>query len=456
MLSEQHTEENNYCTFILQDEIKQAFGYQTGGRIMEAVINISNNAKALKEYIERLNLGESLGSVQKDFRESFGSADAADIVQAEKRLIEEGTPVSQVQKLCDLHSALFHGDTRRERIENAENAVIRSLRMKKASERMVQEDSSMPSARSVSIKGHPLNILARENEAFSKRLDRLHGLLQQEADARTVLECLQDLASSGAHYDKKDELILPPLKRHGIQGPADVMWNVDGELRKANKAAIMELEKAISRSEQTVPPKLAEEIVKSASRMKEMIFKEDKILYPLAEKNFTEKEWQQINQDMPRFGYAWIKDIPKWDDAAESVKEEPSVVFSDGTVRQAEVKLPGGSLSLDELEGILRTLPVELTFIDAEDTNRYFSEDSSLFPRAMSALGHKVYECHPPKVIPVVQNVIRQLRSGEKDVISFVTPKHGRKALVRYMAVRSGKGAYLGTLEVVEDITDIA
>lgn len=422
---------------------------------MEMVMNHTNRAEALKKYIERLNQGESLESVQKDFREGFGSVDAADIVEAEKLLIEGGTPVSQVQKLCDLHSALFHGDTRKERIESAENEVIRSLRRKKAAERLLQGNSSMPSAGSVTVEGHPLNILTRENEEFLKRLDRLHGLLHQDADARTVLECLRDLTESGAHYDKKDELILPPLKRHGVQGPADVMWNVDGELRRANKAAIVELENAIGSHEYTVPQKLAEEIEKSATRMREMIFKENKILYPLAEKNFTEEEWQLIDQDMPRFGYAWIRDIPKWGGAAASGREEPSVVLSDGTARQAEVKLPGGSLSLDELEGILRTLPVELTFIDAEDTNRYFSEDSSLFPRAMSALGHKVYECHPPKVIPVVQNVISQLRSGEKDVISFVAPKHGRKALVRYMAVRSGKGEYLGTLEVVEDVTEI-
>lgn len=423
---------------------------------METITNSTDKAEALKAYIERLNRGESLEDVQKDFRDSFGSVDAADIVEAEKKMIQGGTPVAQVQKLCDLHSALFHGNTRRERISNAENAVARSLRMKKALERTPQDASSMPSAESAQIKGHPLNILSRENDEFLKRLDTLQSLLRQKADARAVLESLKDLSESGAHYDKKDELILPPLKRHGVQGPADVMWNVDGELRKAGKDAVLKLEKVADSSDQAVPQELTEEIKKFATRMKEMIFKEDKILFPLAEKNFTADEWQMIDRDMPRFGYAWIKDIPKWDGAEKPGKENPSVVLPDGSAQQAEIKLPGGTLSLSELEGIFRTLPAELTFIDAGDTNRYFSEDSSLFPRAMSALGHSVYECHPPRAVPVVRNVIGQLRSGEKDVISFVTNKHGRKAFVRYMAVRSGEGEYLGTLEVVEDITDIA
>lgn len=336
---------------------------------METKMSKSDNAEALKEYIERLNRGESLESVQEDFRAGFGSVDAADIVEAEKLLIKGGTPILQVQKLCDLHSALFHGNTRMERINNAEKAVMESLRMKKAPKRMPQDASSMPAAKSSRIKGHPLNILTMENEEFLKRLDRLQILIQEKPDAKAdhagnaqaVLGCLQDLTSSGMHYDKKDELILPPLKRHGIQGPADVMWNVDGELRKANREAILELEKGISRSEHAVPKNLTEEINKFIVRMREMIFKENRILYPLAEENFTEKEWQMIDQDMPRFGYAWITDVPKWDGAAESEQEEPSVALTDGSGQQAEIRLPGGTLSLTELEGILRTLPVELT-----------------------------------------------------------------------------------------------
>ena len=38
-------------------------------------------------------------------------------------LLKEGTPLTEVQKLCDVHSALFHGATKEERIANAEKEV---------------------------------------------------------------------------------------------------------------------------------------------------------------------------------------------------------------------------------------------------------------------------------------------------------------------------------------------
>lgn len=423
----------------------------------------NTRADELMNYIDRLNQGESLESVQEDFRKNFGSVDAADIVDAEKNMIQNGTPISQVQKLCDIHSALFHGDTREERIDNAEDAVRQSMEKREAGRRIPANVSNMPSAKSAETEGHPLNILTLENREFMKRLDRLQQLLETGADAEAVLDSLKDLTRSGAHYDKKDELILPALKRHGVRGPADVMWNVDVEIRKTNKALAGELSGQAAQAAGDagtqvqgagVQQDLREKIEKLAARMREMIFKEEKILFPLSEKNLTAEEWQLIYRDLPRFGFSWITDIPEWKEADKAEKQTASVL-SDGAVKDAEIQLPTGKLSLAELEGILRTLPVELTFIDAKDTSRYFSENSTLFPRPLSALGRKVYECHPPQVIAIVQNVINQLRSGEKNVVSFVAPKHGRKAYVRYMAVRSEKGEYLGTLEVVEDITDL-
>lgn len=36
-------------------------------------------------------------------------------MKAEQELIKEGTPITEVQKLCDVHSALFHGLTKEEK-----------------------------------------------------------------------------------------------------------------------------------------------------------------------------------------------------------------------------------------------------------------------------------------------------------------------------------------------------
>ena len=77
----------------------------------------------LKDYLKRLGKGEALEAVRADFMQNFKDVDASEIMQAEQQMIQEGTPITEVQKLCDVHSALFHGETREEKIANAEKAV---------------------------------------------------------------------------------------------------------------------------------------------------------------------------------------------------------------------------------------------------------------------------------------------------------------------------------------------
>ena len=90
-----------------------------------------NVVEKLKSYISRLSEGEELESVRSDFVDNFHSVEAADIALAEQEIISSGTPVSDVQKLCDLHSALFHGATREEQLIRAEQAVMDSLNQRK-------------------------------------------------------------------------------------------------------------------------------------------------------------------------------------------------------------------------------------------------------------------------------------------------------------------------------------
>lgn len=378
---------------------------------------------SLKKYIERLNQGEDLSSVQKDFREHFQDVAAIDIAEAEQQMIQEGMSVKEVQKLCDVHSALFHGESRIERIAAAEKEVRRSMLNR-------QVPKEMKSAPSASIPGHPLNILTLENKEIQKHLDAFLEAL--EHDQEQIPHLLQVLAQSHCHFDKKDELILPLLKRHGISGPSDVMWNVDVELRRTNKA----LEKNFTYEAGQAYHK----------RMQEMLFKEEKILFPLADEQLTLEEWQMVDRDFPRFGYAYITDIPAWDNAAIAKTQE--------TVDQGIIHLPTGQFTLKQLQGILDVLPLELTFIDDQDINRYVSKDTPLFTRPLTSLGHHVYDCHPPVALPMVQNVLNRLKNGE-DMVAMKAAKKGHPVLVRYIAVRDEEGGYLGCLEAVEDLTGL-
>lgn len=115
-----------------------------------------------------------------------------------------------------------------------------------------------------------------------------------------------------------------------------------------------------------------------------------------------------------------------------------------------------GTLSRDEVEAVLNTLPVDITFVDGEDAVKYFSKpEGRIFVRTKAIIGRKVQKCHPQKSVHVVNKIVESFKSGIKDVAEFWIQAGNRLVHIRYFAVRSKDGKYLGTMEVTQDITDI-
>lgn len=109
----------------------------------------NTRVEQIKTYLERLSAGEELEKVRADFAKEFKEVDPAEIMQAEQELLQGGTPLETVQKLCDVHAALFRGATSEEKIANAEKAVAASVKEKKLA----------ATAALTGITGHPLRRL---------------------------------------------------------------------------------------------------------------------------------------------------------------------------------------------------------------------------------------------------------------------------------------------------------
>lgn len=115
-----------------------------------------------------------------------------------------------------------------------------------------------------------------------------------------------------------------------------------------------------------------------------------------------------------------------------------------------------GSLSKEEAEAVLDSLPVDISFIDKEDRVKYFNKaEGRIFVRTKAVIGRKVQLCHPQKSVHVVNKILEAFKTGKKDVAEFWINLNDRLILIRYFAVRDKNGKYLGTVEVTQDITDI-
>ena len=413
-------------------------------------------AEALKGYLERLSKGESLETVREDFRKEFHSVEAAEIMQAEQQLMKDGMPLEEVQKLCDIHSALFHGATQEERVANAEREVaasmIRISDHEKAEQQAQYGDKNALAAKLIAIPGHPLETFTRENQALALRIESFREAAKLGVSLKDAVHAIREVT---VHYAKKGDLLYPLLKvKYDVTGPSSVMWTVDDEIRDE----LGRLDKASVEDEAW---KAAAEAV--VQRADEMIYKETNILFPICAVNFTEEEWKQIYRDSKDYEnclgveskiYAAAEEEKAAEQPALQVAVDTAEMKSRTSSFVGEVVMPGGHLKLDQLEWLLNTIPMEITFVDADNINRYFneSEGQKAFKRPKMALDREVFSCHPPKIEPMVRQIITEFRSGRQSSVSIWAEKGGKTMLVNYRAVRDQEGNYLGTAEFVQDM----
>lgn len=177
-----------------------------------------------------------------------------------------------------------------------------------------------------------------------------------------------------------------------------------------------------------------------------MIYKEANILFPNCALNFTEEEWFGIYRDSKDYADCFGVANGVWE-AAEVAKFVPKAAGAGG-----EIFLAGGHMTVEQLEAMLNTIPLEITFVDTDNINRYFNEGSKVFKRPGMALDREVFSCHPPKIEQQVRRIIGEFREGTLDKVPIWMDKNGRTMLVTYMAVRDREGMYLGTMELVQDM----
>lgn len=323
---------------------------------------VAERQKLLQSYVKRLTDGEDLESVRADFVEHFASVDPLEIAKAEQSLIAAGTPVAEVTRLCDVHSALFHGATTEEKIANAEKAVNASaaaaglgnagtakaaddsegakaaaaagaaLAAKLAGKgdtakgavsasspvvkpeviaaaqegKAKREAAKTRAAELAEIPGHPLQVLKAENAGIQKAIEEVRAALLKE-DIAAARAALAEVRKGGVHYAWKGDLIYPLLKtKYDVSGPSDVMWSVDDEIRdELGRLAATDVNDAEWKAD----------LEKVLTRAEEMIYKETNILSAIVTQYFTEDEWKQIYRELKAYAPIYEEKREIWEEA---------------------------------------------------------------------------------------------------------------------------------------------
>lgn len=153
----------------------------------EHIDNVSRRKEALKQVIKRLHAGESVEDLQAEFGDAIRGASAGDIADAERAMISEGVSVGEIQRLCDLHVAVFR----------------ESLDEEPAPE---------------SLPGHPVFTFRMENEVTKRLIESMQDTLKTwaagDADALESLRTqAENLSAIEKHYSRKENLLFPYMEK---------------------------------------------------------------------------------------------------------------------------------------------------------------------------------------------------------------------------------------------------
>ena len=396
----------------------------------EYINNTAKRGEKLKDVIKKLHQGYSVSELMENFNELLEGASTQEIIHIEQALIAEGLPIEQIQFLCDIHVALFK----------------QSL------------DQQLPPEMQP---GHPIYSFQAENEFVELLLHALDEKIENlktkddsalRAQIRKEIEKLQEY---NKHYLRKENLLFPMLERHDFTGPSSVMWGIHDEIR-ANWKDLG----ALLQNPQTDLKEILDSYSKLQYMIREMFYKEDRILFPNALERLSEKDWAIIYAGEDEIGFAFITRGKDW---------KPGGVATDSQVlannentndlkemKMVELTLQVGKLSAKQVDILLRNLPVDVTFVDENDQVAFYSQSRErIFPRTPAVIGRKVQQCHPPASVDKVQKILDDFRSGARDEAEFWIQMNGRFIHIRYFAVKDENGTYCGTIEVTQDITNI-
>ncbi|MDA3813554.1 MAG: PAS domain-containing protein [Candidatus Cloacimonetes bacterium] len=380
----------------------------------EFINNRKKRIEMLFEFSQGILKGKDGSKLVEKYKDALEHITPHDMIAMEEKQLKSGISPQQIK----------------EKIEKVMNVIYDHL--KKYEWEKPQE-------------GHALYYLMQENRELEKVLSNIKESLK-DRDYAKVTNQVEELFFMEHHYVRKENILFPFLEKTWENcRPLSVMWSIHDDIRMKLKA----LKVTLAENEDFSPEifKLFGEVF---FLMYGMIFKEELVIYPVAMETLTTIDWRKIHAQSFEIGFSYITTPQKGNEIISDSKNN--------LVDLAEIffQTETGSLSQQQLELVLNTVPLDLTFIDENDEVRYFSNPKDrFFPRSPAIIGRKVHKCHPPESVHIVEKILNAFKTGTKDEASFHIQMKGKFIFIRYFAVRDENDKYIGTLEISQDITEI-
>jgi DUF438 domain-containing protein len=390
---------------------------------------LPEDKKALiREAIRQLHAGVPPEQVKEKFRNVLEGTDPLEIAKIEEELAKEGMKREEMRKLCDVHMAIF-----KEQLEK----------------QMPNLNPSQPI--SILMEEHKIMLqMAEKLTSLSNKILRVTDMRYVAEEIHQVEHVAEDFTDAEKHYLREENVLFPIVEKHGITEPPAIMWMEHDQIREQKKQLPKLIVELKTSGFDDFKQQLWETAKSLSSLLSNHFYKENNILFPAAMSVVTAQEWVNVRREFDEIGYCCFTP-PALIVPAASETRPAQTPLSKGVL-----SFETGNLTKEQLEALLNTLPVDLTFVDANDTVQYFNKpEKRFFVRTKAVIGRKVAICHPQKSLHIVSRIVESFKSGKKDSAEFWINMQNRLLYIRFFAVRDNGGKYMGAIEVVQDVTGI-
>jgi PAS domain S-box-containing protein len=368
---------------------------------------------------------EGGGELSEEVRDALEDTDPFLIDRVEAELVEGGVSRDDIMLLCDARSQLFI-----------------------AAEEIDETILERP--------GHPIHTLMEEHRQILLFMTGVRNTAREMRTGETVPDAekasLRDvepfLREALKHFEREENVLFPYMEKHGIEGPPKAMWSEHQVLRANEKKLLSLIAKQADMDQDRFVVDLECQTSALLALLNAHFHKENHVLFPMAVRALDVHEWNEARRQFVEIGPC------SFVEAHAPLEFRTVEVGTEAPAQQ--VVLPTGSFTAAELEMVLSSLPVDITFVDENDQVKFYSNSPErIFTRTPAVIGRKVQNCHPQKSVHVVQRILDDFRAGRRDSAEFWLETGGRFVHIRYFPLSSPSGEYKGVLEMVQDVTSI-
>jgi hypothetical protein len=292
---------------------------------------------------------------------------------------------------------------------------------------------------------HEHELIERAMAVLRQELDTLADNGHDATRMRRAIDFLLEFGDK-VHNAKEEEYLFPRMQTRGVPvegGPLGVMLKEHEYEREllahmAGKTAELEDLPAAERTE------FRDKGLEYLRIRAEHIWKENDVLYKMANNVLEQGEQDAMLAEFNR------TDRETYGEGAHA----KYAAMVEEAEKGGEMRRIIHNLSYEQIDALMETLPVEVTFVDADDTVAYFNrlDKEKVFVRTRSVIGRKVEKCHPGKSVDKVRAIVEGFKNRTLDKAEFWIDFRGDKILIRYFPVHSPEGEYMGVLEVTQEI----